>query len=447
MARSMDPQSHELLDETARLLREIGGADRVPRQSLHPNGAPDWLASRRGGLRHRMFPALELLIGGLGRNQVGEMPPVPPTFRAKVGAVLVRVMRRALFWYSAQILTFQQLVVRAADEQMRVLQHLLLGQQQNKNEIAEVTDKLTSLAAEIERRDRELSLRLDRLVEAQRRQQQALDEMQAELEETANKAARNVVQNIVGQRSARIPALANEIETRTPATNKLPPVGRSGLEHLNFAHAGRFRGAQAEIKERLRVYLPHAAHAAASAGGASVLDLGCGRGEWLELLREESIAAEGVDVSPEMVQSCLELGLKVHKAGILPFLQETPDRSYSMVTAFHVVEHLEFDVLIEVLVHIARVLKPAGVAIFETPNPRNLLVMSRGFYMDPTHVRPLPSQLLSFAAETAGLSELETLFLHPYPDSYRLNDGSDASKFINEVFFGPQDYALIVKKA
>jgi O-antigen chain-terminating methyltransferase len=208
-----------------------------------------------------------------------------------------------------------------------------------------------------------------------------------------------------------------------------------------------FRGASPEIKDRLRIYVPYARRAVAASGGAPVLDLGCGRGEWLEILREEQIAAEGVDGNAEMVQACLDLGLKARQADIISFLRGLADHSHPMVTAYHLLEHLAFEDVLEILVQTVRVLRPGGIAIFETPNPRNLLVASHSFHLDPTHNRPLPSELLSFVAEVAGLCELETLFLHPYPSSFHLDERDcAAAKFINEVFYGPQDYALIAKK-
>jgi hypothetical protein len=89
-----------------------------------------------------------------------------------------------------------------------------------------------------------------------------------------------------------------------------------------------------------------------------------------------------------------------------------------------------------------RVLKPGGIAIFETPNPQNVLVGSCNFYMDPTHRNPLPSPMLRFLAEARGLCRVSVLDLHPYPEAFHL-DGSELATRFNQYFYGPQDYAVI----
>ena len=89
-----------------------------------------------------------------------------------------------------------------------------------------------------------------------------------------------------------------------------------------------------------------------------------------------------------------------------------------------------------------RVLKPGGLAIFETPNPQNVLVGSCNFYLDPTHRHPVPSSMMKFMAETRGFSKVEILNLHPYPASLLLS-GSELADRFSEYFYGPQDYAAI----
>jgi O-antigen chain-terminating methyltransferase len=219
------------------------------------------------------------------------------------------------------------------------------------------------------------------------------------------------------------------------------------VEDLALYHANVFRGDPAEIKRRLSVYVPYARNAFAATAQRPALDLGCGRGEWLELMRNEDIPAVGVDSSGEMIRVCSNMGLKVERAEMLSFLRGVPDDSLSALTAFHVVEHLAFSDLTELVDQAVRVLKPGGLAIFETPNPRNVFVGTNSFYLDPTHTQPLPSELLSYLAELRGLCEVETVFLHPYPESFHLAmDHCDAARFINEKFYGPQDYAIIARR-
>jgi SAM-dependent methyltransferase len=119
-----------------------------------------------------------------------------------------------------------------------------------------------------------------------------------------------------------------------------------------------------------------------------------------------------------------------------------------LVTAFHLLEHLPMKQLIDVLDESVRVLKPGGLAIFETPNPDNLLVGANTFYQDLTHILPLPSSVLKFLAEARGLSRVQILPLHPYPDNCRIaGDERGLAQRVNELFYGPQDYGIIGRKA
>jgi O-antigen chain-terminating methyltransferase len=118
------------------------------------------------------------------------------------------------------------------------------------------------------------------------------------------------------------------------------------------------------------------------------------------------------------------------------------------VTGFHIVEHLPLDDLLALLDETNRVLRPGGMAIFETPNPSNLQVSTENFYLDPTHRNPLPKALLKFLVESRGLCDIEVLPLHPYPASHRLeDDGRAATRLLNELLFSEQDYAVIGRKA
>src|SRR5262249_55887862 len=152
----------------------------------------------------------------------------------------------------------------------------------------------------------------------------------------------------------------------------------------------RFRGAPELIRERAEVYLP--IFRAAGAGGQDrpILDLGCGRGELLEVLRKNGMSARGADTSTAFVQRCRDLGLEVEPDDAPPALRRPPGAALGAVAAIHVIDHLPLQDLAALVGESVRVLRPGGVALFETPNPRNLTVGACSFYMDPTHVRPLP---------------------------------------------------------
>lgn len=234
----------------------------------------------------------------------------------------------------------------------------------------------------------------------------------------------------------------------TPAPRTLPPAmapeDRPTSDAFFAAFDERFRGTRGDIKERLRVYLPTLTEAGVGNDASPVVDLGCGRGEWLELLQEEGLRGRGVDRNRVLVEECRQSGLDAVVGDVLTYLCALPAQSVGAVTGFHIIEHLPFDVLLTLFDETLRVLQPGGVAIFETPNPQNVLVSTQEFYIDPTHQHPLPSMLLKFIAEVKGLRRVQVLSLHPFPASHRVQeDGPDVAKRFNDLFYGPRDYALI----
>jgi O-antigen chain-terminating methyltransferase len=225
---------------------------------------------------------------------------------------------------------------------------------------------------------------------------------------------------------------------QSPEPNPVTP----DLEALYVAFEERFRGSREEIRERLKVYLPLLRNAALGEEPMPILDLGCGRGEWLELLRDEGLHARGVDASIAMVEASRQQGLEVCLGDAPGYLRGVPDASLGGVTGFHIIEHLPLKALIQMLDEIVRVLKPGGIALFETPNPENVLVGSNNFYLDPTHHKPLPSLLVQFLAEYCGLSRVEVRKLNPPPHEMRVH-GSELAERFNHYFYGPRDYAVI----
>jgi predicted TPR repeat methyltransferase len=207
-----------------------------------------------------------------------------------------------------------------------------------------------------------------------------------------------------------------------------------------FAAFGReFRGSPQLIKDRLRVFLPMI-RAAALTGPA--LDLGCGRGEWLELMREAEIESIGVEQNQTLAADCRARNLRAIEADFMAFLEQSPPEHWRIVTGFHVIEHLGWPAWYGCLRQIHRALSPGGMMILETPNPANLFTAANRFYLDPTHRHPLPDPLLAFAAKSVGFASVEILPLHPAIDS---EAGTNESA-IMQVMNGPQDYALIARK-
>jgi SAM-dependent methyltransferase len=186
-----------------------------------------------------------------------------------------------------------------------------------------------------------------------------------------------------------------------------------------------------------------------------VLDLGSGRGEWLEILKEAGIDAYGVDLNNDFIDQSLARGLKVVLADASAHLAEVPERSLSAITAFHFVEHVPVDRLIQLIDLSVRALQPGGLLVLETPNPENLIVGASSFYLDPSHLRPLPPELLRFLVEARGFAEVETRLLHPRsasqlstpPDTAPWSsDLSPLVNLLNDRLNGPQDYAVIGRR-
>lgn len=187
---------------------------------------------------------------------------------------------------------------------------------------------------------------------------------------------------------------------------------KSMRKNFYRAFEDRHRGSRQLIKSRLAAYEPFVRPFLKDANGRpSSLDLGCGRGEWLELMRDWGFSARGIDLDDGMLEACREIGLEASKDEAIGYLQSLPDESLAIVTAFHLVEHISFPDLERLVVEAHRVLQPNGLLILETPNPENIVVGTEKFYLDPTHSQPIPHPLLSFLVEHQGFSRVKVLLL------------------------------------
>ena len=208
------------------------------------------------------------------------------------------------------------------------------------------------------------------------------------------------------------------------------------------AFEDKHRGSRALIKERQRVYLPLIQPLIALYPDAAALDLGCGRGEWLELLVETGFKAQGIDLDDGMLAECRARGLFVQTQDALTALQSLPANSQAVVSGFHFAEHIPFDVLQQVVQEALRVLKPAGLLILETPNPENVVVGTANFYLDPSHNRPLPPLLMAFLPEYYGFERVKVLRLQ---EPIQLDQARRVS--IHDVLGGVSpDYAIVAQK-
>jgi O-antigen chain-terminating methyltransferase len=176
-----------------------------------------------------------------------------------------------------------------------------------------------------------------------------------------------------------------------------------------YAFEETYRGSRELVKNRLSFYLPYVETTREVTGPNGFLDIGCGRGEWIETLKENKITAHGIDLNAHMIHETRSRGLDTEQSDILPYLRKQPDETLTGISGFHIVEHLPLTVLTATLSEAWRTLAPGGVLILETPNPENFTVGACNFYVDPTHRRPIPPPTLAFMIYRAGFKEYECL--------------------------------------
>jgi SAM-dependent methyltransferase len=441
-------------------------------------------------------------------QEIGRIPLRPPGLRAALGGIAVSVMHRLMFWYAPALQSTiggliqtvedalaavdrtarQESEQRTAALENRLRQERIEATAATENRLREEISRTAAAmesrlqqeriytAAALESRLREersytnmLEARLNeqvRAVEQERattiglesavREQadssQQFEEEQRQKEEELGRrlaAADDRLQLLrreVLENAQRLVRLLDEARQQAKGT-AAPPLAfaqedAGALDPLYAALESEIRGTRGEVQERWKLYLPLMPR------DAPVLDLGCGRGEWLELLRQEGIAARGVDGNRLMVAECRERQLEAEQAEALDYLARTPDGSLGAVTVLRMIERLPFRDLVRLLDEVARILRPGGTAVFETPNPDNLLVASRDFYTDPGRRHPIPSETLRFLVESRGLAPVEVLFLNSCDPSAQVpeEDGSAVARRFNRYFYGPRDYAVVGRK-
>jgi O-antigen chain-terminating methyltransferase len=369
------------------------------------------------------------------RNAVGKMPPSPNTLRARIGGILVRGVQHCLFWYTPQILQFHNDATSALNNVCN-----LIGSQ---------SDRITSLSRQVQRLRRETLDGVRDLVSLE-------SEKTASLEREFEQLRREISEAGNGGHSERTLSLEQEVQRlRREIANFKVDVPRPAAGNIEFglpnsfqfALQDRFRGSEAETAAKLQVYLENLKPLLPALPKAQWLDLGCGRGEWLEVGSQLGCPILGLDSNPASVLRCREKQLNVEERDALTHLRSLPDRSAAVISAFHVVEHWPMHYTVALVEEVARVLQPGGLLMIETPNPDNLLMGSANFWNDPTHRQPVPPKLLEFLYEYYGLTVVKRLELNPLPKEQRFAfDEISVVHRLNDYFYGPQDYGLIGRR-
>jgi len=439
--------------EVARRRAHAGNGAAAPDPALRTRDVVGTSSAIEGGLE-----------AGEQLARVGTTVPDWPErsgLKRRLSRLAARVVMRLVVFITKEQREFNVVMVRLLREIVGGLRELDAGLRQTQASLALLEDAyrddMVVLDERIAARERPVD---ERVAALERWASDSTERLAADLARTGAEAARSTVRadeldrqllrlrTGLALQERRLDVFLEEARRRLPAPldqdqlRVLADGAAAAFEGFYAAFEDRFRGDRDEIKERLRVYLP----IIVEVGAGAVVDLGCGRGELLELLRDAGIAARGVDTNRRMLEHCRARGLDVVEADGLAHLRSLPDASLAAVVGVHLIEHVEFATLLQLFDESLRVLRPGGVAIFETPNPANLLVGSCNFYQDPTHRHPIPSPLAQYVAEARGLCRVRILPLHPYPDAFNVH-GSELGERVSALFYGPQDYAVIGYRA
>ena len=262
------------------------------------------------------------------------------------------------------------------------------------------------------------------------------DRQQAELEALRPRLERVVE---VDERLTRLERRERAPTAQVAAPASPPSVAGPVPDY--FAYESRMRGPTQRIRDRQRAYVDDFRDA------GPVLDIGCGRGEFLGLLREAGIEARGVDIDPDMVAYCRGEGLEVEQAGAIEHLETLEDGALGGIFAAQVVEHVPAPELVRLLELAAAKLRPRGLLVAETINPLSPIAL-RNYFADLTHAQPLVPETLELLARQSGFATVEVRFANE-PEE-RLIEPADPTiaanvRRLNELLFAPLDYAIIAR--
>ena len=320
-------------------------------------------------------------------------------------------------------------------------------------DLARVSGAVTALQADIELLRDERVARVERDLDRLQGAQQALQSLAEELRDGRVPALSGRIDALIGRLHEEVTATGGMLE-RVLAREPLGVGASTGVEEAipeavraasaRFAEA--MRGPRREILGRARDCLPYLI------GHEPVLDLGCGRGELLEVLRDEGVEARGVDADRAMVAACRRRGLTVELEDVVAALRGVAPESLGAVTAVHVVEHLPAGAWMSLVEAAAVALRPGGMLLVESPNPETLRVGGGLFWVDPTHRAPVHPLAVGLVAEAVGLEVAETKLLRPFPADQSLLQADQSEPLrrlaarLDEWLSGPRDFLFVARK-
>jgi len=387
--RYVDPviwKQSEFNGSAARVLNDMNGRLGDLESQIQPEGA--FVKTLKEGVARQILDVLDQIRGEIRGEVGGQISSVQRQTETEVQEIVAGM--------KADIKAMMKECLRREDEEIRAEISSLRGE----NKIT-MGDAVSRMKAEV-----------DPLVEEKVRERLAA--MDADIRDRAGLA------HVLEQR------ISNASREGAKISGASESPGGAGLNYFVFEE--RFRGSRQEIKGRQEAFLPY------FEGCKNVLDIGCGRGEFLELMREHGVGARGVDIDDTMVGYCRSRGLVVEKNDAVPYLEQIEDSSLDGVFIDQVVEHLEVAYFIKLLHLVYEKMMREGYVIVETVNILNPGALSN-FYIDPTHIWPVHPDLLKFLVDQAGFRESTIVFKN-----------YDESGDLSNIRFTAADYAVIAKK-
>lgn len=356
-----------------------------------------------------------------------------------------------------------ELLIRNKELRIELDSKIQINQQANNQEIENLKSQINNLKKEVDSSSQLIQNQSKMLMDLEERSKQY--ERQIELERIETRRLMQRMRNkfaeverkyqIVGVNNAPTNVVQQEVSTveKESSSNQVFSASERDLYYKEFE--AKYRGSEEEIKNRLKVYISYLNNFRIY----RCLDIGCGRGEWLELLSDNGYDVMGVDLNQDFVDRCNNKGLNVKKQDALSFLKECEDNSFDMISGFHIIEHIEVDELNQIIEECNRVLTPNGLIIFETPNPKNISVGSCNFYLDSTHIRPVHPERIKFQLEYFGFYNIEYIYWQQQNLEYVQNVVGllettelhpaikDTLEKVVQALSCPEDYGIVGRKA
>jgi SAM-dependent methyltransferase len=261
---------------------------------------------------------------------------------------------------------------------------------------------LQQITAFVDTKDRALTAQLAARLDEHQRSLDAIPELRTHIA---------VLRREVASRQSQVASRQSQVASPpSPAPSPQPPAP----DVFYVAFEDRFRGSPNDIREKLRAYLP------LFAGRTDIVDLGCGRGEFLDLLKQAGVPARGVDVNREMAADARARGLDVVEGDALAYLSSRQDASLGGLFAAQVVEHLEPSYLIRLLATGFQKLRPGSPIVLETINPACWLAFFSSYLRDFTHVRPIHPETLQYLLQASGYERVTIRYSAPVPEHTKM---------------------------